>query len=166
LSIVGKAASDTPGVVEMFVDAPGSAKNTLSPKWVDTLRADGQRFGEKLNFENRRKVETTTLDALIAAHGKPFFVKIDVEGHEPSVLKGLHQPVPYISFEVNLPEFFNEGSECISLLEKLSASGTFNIAPQCEGDLHSERWFSADECQAFLRQTQLPSVEIFWRSGA
>ena len=31
-------------------------------------------------------------------YGKPIFIKIDVEGYETKVLKGLSQPVNYISF--------------------------------------------------------------------
>jgi hypothetical protein len=41
----------------------------------------------------------TTLDALIAAHGVPAFIKIDVEGFEGEVLAGLTQPVRALSFE-------------------------------------------------------------------
>jgi FkbM family methyltransferase len=163
--VVGKAVSDQPGTLEMFVDAPGSAKNTLSSKWVETLRRDDKRFGAVLNFRERRTVETTTLDELIAAHGKPFFIKIDVEGYEPNVLLGLHEPVPYISFEVNIPEFVDEGVECVNILERLLSRGTFNIAPQCEGELQSAHWLSAEQCRHFLRNTRLSSVEVFWRSG-
>ena len=40
------------------------------------------------------KVNTITLDTLIASYGKPKLIKIDVEGYELEVLKGLHQVYP------------------------------------------------------------------------
>ena len=79
VTIVRAAISDTRGIATFWVQQPGSAMNTLSPKWVDTLRSDQTRFGEDFQFAQRRDIETLTLQDLIATHGEPAFVKIDVE---------------------------------------------------------------------------------------
>lgn len=63
--------------------------------------------------------------------GQLFFVKIDVEGYEPHVLRGLRRLVPYLSFEVNLPEFKQEGLECVEQLANIAAAGRFNYAIDC-----------------------------------
>jgi hypothetical protein len=44
-------------------------------------------------------VPLTTIDGLIAEHGAPAFIKIDVEGFEAEVLAGLTTAVPALSFE-------------------------------------------------------------------
>jgi FkbM family methyltransferase len=164
--IIGKAVSDRRGIHEMWVEEPGCAKNTLSKKWVDTLRHDESRFGHRLQFVEHRKVETISLEELIETYGIPVFVKIDVEGYEPHVLRGLRRAVPYLSFEVNLPEFKEEGIECLDLLAELAGGGQFNYAIDCGQGLILDRWLSIGEFKQVFDSCTAQSLEVFWRSGA
>jgi len=148
----------------MFIDEPGSAKNSLSQKWVESLRSDADRFGHKLAFKETREVETTTLESLIETYGRPFFVKIDVEGHEPSVLRGLRRTVPFVSFEVNLPEFRQEARQCIDLLAGQSSEGSFNYSGDCVRGLALAEWLPAAAFLQELEKCEDPSIEIFWRT--
>jgi FkbM family methyltransferase len=165
VTIVGKAVSDEASVRTLWVEAPGSAKNTLSDKWVDVLRADTQRFGENLGFAHRQEVQTVTLSELIVEYGRPFFVKIDVEGHEPQVLQGLKEPVPYLSFEINLPEFLDEGLLCVQLMHGIDPRVQFNLAGTDLGaGLLLSSWVDASEFADVLRKRQEQSLEVFCRT--
>jgi FkbM family methyltransferase len=164
LVVVDKAVSDRSATVTMWIDAPGSAKNTLSQKWVETLRDDDRRFGQKLDFEQWEEVETISIDQLVSAHGLPFFLKIDVEGHELSVLRGMQRPVPYLSFEINLPEFRTEGLQCVQVLERLAPEGKFNYASDCRHGLTLERWLEGEKFSALLCSCSEESIEVFWKT--
>jgi FkbM family methyltransferase len=162
--IVAKALSDKEAVETMWIDAPGSAKNTLNRKWVQVLRNDRTRFGATLDFGHSKPVSTTTLDRLMEAHGVPFFVKIDVEGFEAVVLRGLRRPVPYLSFEVNLPEFRAEGMECVERLASLAPDGSFNYTADYAGGLTLSMWLPAADFSKVLDACVEPSIEVFWRT--
>jgi len=165
VAIVGKALSDEEAVRTMWIDEPGSAKNTLSRKWVETLRQDDERFGQHHQFDRQTTVETTTLDQLIGQYGVPFYIKIDVEGHESSVLRGLHSAVPYVSFEVNLPEFAPDGLECVEMLARLAADGKFNYATgDYERGWALEEWLKAPEFSRALAECTQTSIEVFWKA--
>jgi FkbM family methyltransferase len=163
--IVPKAVSDRCSTATMWMDAQGSWFNTLSQKWAGALKHDDKRFGNRLNFGRSRQVSTTTMAELITAHGRPFFVKIDVEGHEVSALRGLHKPVPYLSFEVNLPEFRPEGLECIRVLAGLAHTGLFNYTSDCTHGLALRNWATADDFSRVLDQCSERSIEIFWKTN-
>lgn len=164
VSVVGKAISDKNGSQTLWVDEPGSAKNTLNEKWVKILRVNGSKFGAPLGFGQSRIVDAVTLDDLIGAYGFPFFVKIDVEGHEPNVLRGLRCPVPYLSFEVNLPEFKDEGLECLNILESLAPHGRFNYVVDSEPRLAGERWVNARDFRDLLSNCSGNSIDVFWKT--
>jgi FkbM family methyltransferase len=164
--IVGKAVSDTNTVETMWIDGPGSAVNTLSQKWATTLNANKARHVHGhcgLDFTRHQTVETTTLERLISAHGLPIFIKIDVEGYELNVIRGLQRPIPYLSFEVNLPEFRPEALQCVEILGRLATAGKFNYAVDCEQGLALEHWLSADEFLHVLARCTENSIEVFWK---
>ena len=65
------------------------------------------RFSLRHPFSSEEEVQVLTLDTLIAEHGAPSFCKIDVEGYELEVLKGLSPALKLISIEFNR-EFWPE----------------------------------------------------------
>jgi len=165
--IVGKAVSDSLRNETMWIDGPGSAVNTLSKKWVETLKAAKGTFEHGhngLDFAGRKTVETITLEQLILIHGIPFFVKIDVEGHEASVVRGLKHPVPFLSFELNLPEFTQEGLECVKVLNGLAADGKFNYTGDLQRGMALVEWIGAQEFSSVLEQCSAGTIEVFWRT--
>jgi FkbM family methyltransferase len=164
--IVGKAVSDKIGSDVMWVDQPGSAINSLNQKWVESLRTDDSRFGTISEFDNKVEVETTTVEDLIRSYGRPFYIKIDVEGHEASVLKGMQSIVPFVSFEVNLPQFRPEALQCIESLENLAPGGHFNYASDCARGLIFEPWLPRATFIDAFNQCAESSIEVFWKAPA
>jgi len=124
-----KAVSDHPGTETYYIHHAGSAFNTLNPKWKQILEADGEnRWNEKIAFSNEVRIQLTTLDQLISQYGKPGFIKIDVEGYEQVVLKGLSQKVPFLSFECLLPDCKTELLDCLAHVYQLDNNAVFNAA--------------------------------------
>ncbi len=124
-----KALAETEGTHKMYVQQKGSAFNTLNKKFKETLETDNvNKWKRKIEFENTIEVPTTTLDRLIEKYGKPYFIKIDVEGYELEVIKGLTQSVPFISIECLYPDFYEELKEIIERVDKFSSEILLNIS--------------------------------------
>ncbi|HEY1805449.1 MAG TPA: FkbM family methyltransferase [Terracidiphilus sp.] len=168
VSLVGKAVSDKSGKEEMWIDGPGSAVNTMSRKWADHLKDHKDSFPHGhcgLEFRQSKSVETTSIRDLIKLYGSPFFIKIDVEGHELSVLRGMPHPVPFLSFEVNLSTLRQEGIDCARVLGGLEPDGRFNYTPDCCAGMALPDWLSLDEFCGVLASCPEETIEVFWRTN-
>ncbi|MEM7045396.1 MAG: FkbM family methyltransferase, partial [Pseudomonadota bacterium] len=97
IMVVETALAASPGTASMHVDPTNPTVTTLSKAWIDQV-TQGDGF-DGVAWKPPVEIEATTLDRLIQAYGEPVFMKIDVEGFEAEVLKGLSQPIKALSLE-------------------------------------------------------------------
>lgn len=121
VTIVAKALGEKEAHGELAVCEQEPTLSTMSDKW----RQEG-RFAKTNEWQKTVPVEITTLNHLIALYGVPVFCKIDVEGFEASVLKGLTIPISFISFEFTR-EFFADAKACVEHLLSIGPAA-FNVS--------------------------------------
>lgn len=81
--LINKACSEEVGEATLFSDRPASGLASLSRRKLD-------HFG--ISFNHQERVETVSLDEWCRQNQLyPNFVKLDVEGHELSVLRGARE---------------------------------------------------------------------------
>ena len=85
------------GTIELRLNLDNPTVSTASTALIEVARAaptwQGQVWSRSIH------VPALTIDDLIARHGRPRFVKIDVEGYEAEALAGLTQGVQALAFE-------------------------------------------------------------------
>lgn len=145
IHIVTKALDKTASSKEIFVDRFHTLSSMLQD-WITAVKQSG-RFSRH-NWSDRVSVETTTLDALIADHGEPVFCKIDVEGSEFEVVRGLSQPIKTMSFEF-VPEYTNLFINCIEHLSKLGQP-EFNYSLGESMELALPGWVKSNQIISIL----------------
>jgi FkbM family methyltransferase len=141
------------GAKEEVKELMVSSAHTLSSfnkEWVDGVNKTERFKPSNAVWEKKEKIAMRTLDGLIGEFGLPSYLKIDVEGYEKEVLRGLHQPVKVVSFEFTIPELANDAVECVHLLTKIGEYEFLSIKE--EGN---SKWIAANELEQEIRQLEI-----------
>ena len=147
--VVHAALGEESRLAQLQISNAYPTVSTLSKDWQGTVNA----VLKKDVYDAQEQVQVTTLQKLIEQYGEPNFCKIDVEGYEVNVLKGLASPLNALSFE-----FYSQNKEnayaCIDLLMRLG-NYEFNWSLSESLRLQEEHWLNAN-----FMKFKIESLEI------
>ncbi len=141
VTLVKAACGKAAGEVTFRINSANPTVSTVSDDFVKAAaRAGGW---EAQIWDQAITVPCVTLDGLIAAHGMPAFIKVDVEGYELAVLEGLSSAVAALSFEFTTIQR-DVAYACIECLQDLG-DYRFNLALGESQEMEFDRPISANE---------------------
>jgi FkbM family methyltransferase len=143
--VVGSGCGPEIGKDRLFI-SQFDTLSTMSTEFIETTKKE--RF-HGVTWNSQIDIEIITLDYLIAEFGVPNFCKIDIEGYEFEVLKGLSQPIQLVSLEFT-PELKENTFKCIDKLLSLDNNYLFNYSEGESGVFSFEEWQTSEEMKSFL----------------
>jgi FkbM family methyltransferase len=152
VTLVPMAVGERPGKASLALSTTNPTVSSMSRDWMDSVSADSSFQG--VRWDRSVEVEVVTLDELIARHGDPAFVKIDVEGFEPQVLAGLSRPVRALSVEY-VPSVHEASMATLEMVDKLGAAGggyRYNYSLAETARMVSDEWLDMPGLAALLER--------------
>ena len=120
------------------------------------IREYADQKEHNLKWDHTEMVDVITLDNLIEEFGEPAFCKIDVEGYELEVLKGLSNPINALSLEYNARRK-SMALECLNELDRFP-NRLFNCSPYESMQLSLDHWHEPSAFKEFIKNLPL-SIE-------
>jgi FkbM family methyltransferase len=161
VTLVPMAVGSARGTLSLHVNTRNPTISTASTAFIAATR--DARGWEGQVWDRVIEVPVLTLDDLVAAHGRPDFVKIDVEGHELDALMGLNVAVPALSFEFTTIQ--RDGA--LEALTRVARLGDyrFNVSIGEGHALELAQWVTVPEMAAYLRDVPeaLNSGDVYAR---
>lgn len=159
--VIQAAAGGGGGMVKLMLCTDNQLA-TCAPGWAESLadRWPMEKWQEAID------VMQVTLHSLIYdyEYGLPDFIKIDVEGYEREVIRGLSQKVDVLCFEATIP-YVEPAIECVDDLSQRLGFTRFNYIVQETMKLVLDGWVPAEMMKEILRS--LPEstfyVDVFAR---
>jgi FkbM family methyltransferase len=132
--------------ISFIYEASHNTISSMSLDFINTVkkeRFNGYNWGEKI------EINVDTLDNMISKHGKPTYIKIDVEGYELNVLKGLTIPIDIISIEFT-PELCQTSIDCVNYMEKINGDCIYNYGYREDLDFKFDKWLTKEELLTYI----------------
>lgn len=136
-----------------FYEGEDHSLSTMSEGWMTYINRNFVNTNHKWN--SPYKVQVTTLDKLIKKYGIPSYIKIDVEGFELHVLKGLSHSINMISIEF-IRENIHRTIECINYLNKI-APRLYNLSVGEEHKFKFTIWKKYSEIMDYFASAEIPA---------
>jgi len=146
------AVSSRTGTIELRLNLDNPTVSTASASLIAAARGAPTWQGQV--WSKTIRLPAITLDDLIARHGRPHFIKIDVEGYEAEALGGLTQAVDALSFEFTTIQ----RDVAVACLKRCATLGyrRFNAALGESQRYEHDRWRSVDAVAEWI--TVLPDA--------
>ena len=148
VALVSQLIGARMGEAELRLNTANPTVATASAAFI--AAAAGAPGWEGQEWDQAETLPITTLDALIAAHGMPHFIKLDIEGFEAEALRGLSRPPRALSFEFTTIQR-DVAAECLGLLAalgyrhfqaSLGESLSFSLPAPCDA-AEMQAWIAA-----------------------
>jgi FkbM family methyltransferase len=114
IEVLNNLVSENDGEeIDFYLSDEYDVISTASLEWINN-----SRFSKNYNWNRKLKIKSIKIDTLVTKFGIPDLIKIDVEGYEFEVLKGMTNKYKDVCFEW-AEEKYEDTNKCCLYLENL-----------------------------------------------